>query len=413
MIELRNELRELYGLIGRNIAGTPPPDRASEPRRASGPQAPTPAPDATVGPSAPAEAETLPVDDLPLVPERPSAEPASPVFTLAGLRRPVSLASLDVAPAAGSSEAEDRRTADATPRARAPASGQPGQTAGPTPGDPRRDTPSRPSGEAEPVSATLFARAQDARSDGAPSPDNLPPRGDVLVGEDGLAPSSPATARATPGILPLDGSLATRDRLAASAGSVAGDERTVSAGRMAASTADATVTPGNPLPSPATASSAARDAARSVEGVALLRDIDGFLQRAGLGDAPAGQAQVERAGVIASFILNAAMIPGWPPPRPIEPANFARQVPLPAAMPSLGADEMEAGLLLARVLGDPAKVAALLAALATQRRRRKILALLSLLATQTRALLDLWASELGVLPRPEAAPPRRERLVLR
>lgn len=30
----------------------------------------------------------------------------------------------------------------------------------------------------------------------------------------------------------------------------------------------------------------------------------------------AAEQQVERAGIIASFILNAAMIPGWPPPRP-------------------------------------------------------------------------------------------------
>ncbi|WP_156417845.1 hypothetical protein [Aureimonas sp. AU4] len=118
--------------------------------------------------------------------------------------------------------------------------------------------------------------------------------------------------------------------------------------------------------------------------------------------------------MLASFVLNAAMIPGWPPPRPIEPASFLRQVPVPLPGTAWAADEMEAGLLLAKLLGDPARVAALLAALRTQRRRRKVLALLALLATQTRMLLNLWAEELGTwISRDEAPPPRRDRLILR
>lgn len=62
-----------------------------------------------------------------------------------------------------------------------------------------------------------------------------------------------------------------------------------------------------------------------VEGqnILFLADRSGqFLERVALGgisDMGAAALQTERAGVIASFILNAAMIPGWPLQRPFEP----------------------------------------------------------------------------------------------
>ena len=46
--------------------------------------------------------------------------------------------------------------------------------------------------------------------------------------------------------------------------------------------------------------------------------IDGWSLIAATSANSAGDAQVGQTGIIASFILNAAMIPGWPPPKPFE-----------------------------------------------------------------------------------------------
>lgn len=407
MIELRvdrNELRELYALIGRNIAGSGPEERAVETRRA------TPPP--TASPShVSAEADAATTEDPLAEPERADDAPPFPAFTLAGLRKPLSLAAMELAFGAAARDTEAPLEAQRTMRPREAVSlGPIARAVAPGSIDTGRDERDHALVRPMPVAVApgVFAALAAASSD-TPFSGEARPSEESSTGRETAEAVPPVVAKAEGGTLVRLG-LTSVTGLASDPNRLfVGNERMTLAGPITAAAAASAEAGLSSL----TGSHPARETVWDSADTSLLRDIDGFLLRAGLGDAAAGPTQIERAGVIASFILNAAMIPGWPPPRPIEPASFARQVPLPAVMPPLESDEMEAGLLLARVLRDPGKVTALLAALATQRRRRKLLALLAILATQTRALLDLWANELGVMPRAETAAPRRERLVLR
>lgn len=117
--------------------------------------------------------------------------------------------------------------------------------------------------------------------------------------------------------------------------------------------------------------------------------------------APASLAiggQVERAGIIASFILNAAMIPGWPPPLPFAPTPEARLLGL---MPRQQASSEEGDILayFERCGVKPqglARVRDLLAGLAKSRRMRFLLGLAVLLSS-IETVLDLVGEELARL----------------
>jgi len=60
---------------------------------------------------------------------------------------------------------------------------------------------------------------------------------------------------------------------------------------------------------------------------------------------PGVAQQAERAGIIASFILNASLIPGWPPPRPFEAPSIEGLVAGLARKPG-GLDAVMSGLVL-------------------------------------------------------------------
>lgn len=102
------------------------------------------------------------------------------------------------------------------------------------------------------------------------------------------------------------------------------------------------------------------------------------------------EQQSERAGVIASFILNAAMLPGWPPPRPFEPVADARQVTaLGQILSELSPEESDLGERLLRLLRNPALLERLLRRLLPASRRARLLAALTLVLTRLAALLEL------------------------
>jgi hypothetical protein len=420
MIEVRidtSELRDLFALIGRNIAGTP-----SEPM----PRAPASAPANASRPEAAA------TDPVPLAEAESGAErslvSASPVFTLIGLRQP--LARLLVADASSPARWEreggtglGQEMRPERERAAARVVDSPAEVAAQASAAPR------PLASAGSSPATLrSARAEQVFPDFAPSRRaELPGKGSGAPGRETFDPSAPS-ARSVDAAKTASPFADRSSRPAVKTGGDGSWEEAASSGR-------AEPTDG-PLPTGERATigearrsaveaavpddaNAARQLGRSEDRSAipgatgLSREVEMLLRNSGWGDVPAGAGQPERAGVIASFVLNAAMIPGWPPPRPIEPAAFARQIVVTSAGPPLETDEMEAGLLLLKTLRDPAVVAALLAALATQRRRRRILAILALLTANVKAVLSLWAAELAALPQAEPQGQMRERLALR
>jgi hypothetical protein len=139
---------------------------------------------------------------------------------------------------------------------------------------------------------------------------------------------------------------------------------------------------------------------------AALRDPLGFAAM------PGGTALPERAGVIASFVLNAAMIPGWPPPRPIESARPDAAVAVRQLQ--AGVDETETADYLTR-LGIPASLMARLAAwLEAFKRRARILFGLMILIGSTHAVLRSLKEEEDEPDEDELiAPDGRTRLFLR
>lgn len=126
---------------------------------------------------------------------------------------------------------------------------------------------------------------------------------------------------------------------------------------------------------------------------------------------PGGSALPERAGIIASFVLNAAMIPGWPPPRPIESARPDAAVAVRQFQ--AGVDEKETADYLTR-LGMPASLLARLAAwLEAFKRRARILFGLMILLGSTLAVLRSLKEEDEPDEDEFAAPDGRTRLFLR
>lgn len=406
MIEVRidtSELRELYALIGRNIVGTP-----SEPagRLPSSPNTAAIAASPAAGGSLQEAAEPSP----PLASEEPAPDRSlvlqSPIFTLVGLRPPASrpVPVFAVPPAATESDAQDQTWPGASARPNAVL------------GQDRVRHASVGSADAFAIANT---GGRDAASKGSELRASAETRAPLVAGGNGTF--QPPTEGALPSAANAPSSLTLRSDAVAgilpslsSTGPVEGTDGSTTR-RPASNEARGADRDWAHTSSPdALTPNARADAIEAAPNApSLAQEVEAFLQSAGWADGPTA-GQPERAGVIASFILNAAMIPGWPPPRPIEPAAFSRQIALPAAGAALASDEMEAGWLLLKALRDPSVVAALLAALATQRRRRRILAILALLTTNLRALLSLWAAEIAALPpMAERSAATRDRVALR
>ncbi|WP_294641427.1 hypothetical protein [uncultured Aureimonas sp.] len=373
----QTELRQLFALIGRNIAGDPLPPERPEAGDGGQPAArvrPAVMGLAPAGPGVSPPADRAPAEALDMAERTPTeaADPPSLVWTLIGLRSPTAL------------HAETSRTADFPPTTGEMEVG----------GTDRSETAARLEGSAR----TAGWMGEDAPGAAPSSPSLSPARLAALAMTGSGLPiaanaSSPAaSARSAEGEAATPTSTAAR--MSAPSGVRPADTER-SAAPSARGATGAPPRPAAPEPEPARPVSVlgVPMSPGGSEALATLVASSGLL-------AEGGSAQAERAGVIASFVLNAAMIPGWPPPRPIEAASFARAMALPAS--HFEQEEMEAGLLLLHAIRDSGLAGRLLLALAAERRRRRLLAVLALLAAQGRALADLLASgAANALPAPE------------
>ncbi|WAJ30501.1 hypothetical protein [Antarcticirhabdus aurantiaca] len=153
-----------------------------------------------------------------------------------------------------------------------------------------------------------------------------------------------------------------------------------------------------------------------LEGAMGLPDLSAALA-ASLGDGIGPMS--ERGGVIASFILNAAMIPGWPPPRPIEPAALRAFVFSVVGEAKLTQDEAETLLYLAN-LGVRAKdLRRMMRRILAAKNRSVLMLALAAILTNARAAMTALADEIAALAeemseeRRLAAADGRSRLLLR
>lgn len=126
--------------------------------------------------------------------------------------------------------------------------------------------------------------------------------------------------------------------------------------------------------------------------------VDGWIPRSGETE---GQ-QVERAGIIASFVLNAAMIPGWPPPRPFAAPDPQTQLAGLARLLKLPGDAELLALLERRA--RPTLLARLRALLAKPARRLRMVLGLAALEAAVASVLDAIQDELARLARQEDEP---------
>lgn len=101
-------------------------------------------------------------------------------------------------------------------------------------------------------------------------------------------------------------------------------------------------------------------------------------------------SQTERAGIIASAILNAAVIPGWPPPRPIE-GEAAQITPLP----KISDEEMLT--FLANLGAAPALIEKARKMLEKRQAGKKILFYLAVLMTALSVVVDRLVNELSAV----------------
>lgn len=109
--------------------------------------------------------------------------------------------------------------------------------------------------------------------------------------------------------------------------------------------------------------------------------------------APAQTLQAERAGVIASFILNAAMIPGWPPPRPIEGVPVAISA-FALKQKELTDAERDLLLHLGKLLHSPETLRKLLRKVSAGAKRSKLMAALDFILTVMDDVTALLMAEL-------------------
>jgi hypothetical protein len=99
----------------------------------------------------------------------------------------------------------------------------------------------------------------------------------------------------------------------------------------------------------------------------------------------------ERTGIIASAILNAAVIPGWPPPRPIESEAAAQLTPVP----KMSDEEMLT--YIANLGANPMLIEKARKMLANRRNGKKILFYLAILMTALSVVIDRLANEFSAL----------------
>lgn len=157
----------------------------------------------------------------------------------------------------------------------------------------------------------------------------------------------------------------------------------------------------------------------------MLADFEGAVRNAigernlvtlGLGDvaaqmaAQAASAAPERAGVIASFILNAHFQPGWPPLRPIQSAQAVDLAGQLAQAKKLIASDKEMLIYLANFGVNIEQIARILKLAPRARHRSKLLGailgflvsfstVVRLLQEELSALLDDLGAESQLLPR--------------
>jgi hypothetical protein len=133
------------------------------------------------------------------------------------------------------------------------------------------------------------------------------------------------------------------------------------------------------------------------ETTSATRQADGLRHAIETWAAPAASgAAMDRAGIIASCILNAAMIPGWPAPRPFELAAGRALVPerQPAGAPI---DENEALNYLASMGASRGLLDRIRELTRSLARRLKLLLGLAVLATLMTSALRTLQVELAAL----------------
>lgn len=146
-----------------------------------------------------------------------------------------------------------------------------------------------------------------------------------------------------------------------------------------------------PRPGAAKDCAAAAQAALATLGFAALDGFPAFAADAAM------PMQAERAGVIASFILNAAMIPGWPPPRAIEGAAPHQAFAKAMSSAPLTPGETEMLMFLAHLIRNPALVERLMRLSERMLRRSRILAAFAMLFTGLKELVEVVKEELQSL----------------
>jgi hypothetical protein len=142
---------------------------------------------------------------------------------------------------------------------------------------------------------------------------------------------------------------------------------------------------------------AARAAAGENQMAAERRAAAEGVEMLALGALAQADGQTERAGVISSFILNAAMIPGWPFPRPIELAMGRAMVPHPLPQPHAAISEAEALTYLASMGAAPGLLAKIKELMKRILDRAKLLLALAVMVTGLSVTLRSLQEELEAM----------------
>ncbi len=126
----------------------------------------------------------------------------------------------------------------------------------------------------------------------------------------------------------------------------------------------------------------------AADAVAMLGLTGGAARLDGLG--------AERAGTLASFILNAHMLPGWPPPRPFAGVGESLKT-LHRTTPQLSVNEEQLLVYLLNLGLNLAHLARVLKTIRSARRRSGILAAIASLLSSATGVLHVVELELGSL----------------
>jgi hypothetical protein len=111
----------------------------------------------------------------------------------------------------------------------------------------------------------------------------------------------------------------------------------------------------------------------------------------------ASTAEASRGGIIASFILNAGMIPGWPAPRPLAGAEVHPEALAGRMPPDPSITDDEALKYLANLGADPALVEKVRKMLQKPPPGKKILLFLATLLTALTVVIETLKHELEAL----------------